>query len=84
MELPLSALEAILQIRRSLDELEREAIDSAIEKGATRQMIADTLGVTRQAIHLRLRRQRLKMSGEPVGGTGGADAAPAIAAAPPV
>jgi hypothetical protein len=56
MQLPLTALEAIVAIRRCLDELEREAVDGALERGATWQMIADTLGVTKQAANQRLRK----------------------------
>jgi hypothetical protein len=56
IELPISALEAIVSIRRYLDDLERQAVDSALEKGATWQMIADTLGVTKQAANQRLRK----------------------------
>jgi hypothetical protein len=56
MELPLTALEAIVVIRRYLDELERRAVDGALERGATWQMIADTLGVTKQAANQRLRK----------------------------
>jgi hypothetical protein len=57
MELPISALEAIVSIRRCLDELEQQAVDGALEKGATWQMIADTLGVTKQAANQRLRKR---------------------------
>jgi hypothetical protein len=60
MDLPISALEAITTMRRCLDELEDRAVDAAVEKGATWQMIADALGVTRQAVSQRLRKQRLR------------------------
>jgi transposase-like protein len=62
MQLPLTALEAIVTIRRYLDELERQAVDGALERGATWQMIADTLGVTKQAANQRLRKQPSQMS----------------------
>jgi hypothetical protein len=72
MELPLTALEAIVSIRRCLDELERQAVDGALEKGATWQMIADTLGVTKQAAN-----QRLRKPPEQAGPTSIASAEPA-------
>jgi transposase-like protein len=81
MELPLTALEAIVVIRRYLDELERLAVDGALERGATWQMIADTLGVTKQAANQRLRKQSTQEPGsEPAGST----IIAAIAAEPPV
>jgi transposase-like protein len=63
MELPLTALEAIVSIRRWLDELEREAVDGALERGATWQMVADTLGVTKQAANQRLRKRSAQQAG---------------------
>jgi transposase-like protein len=57
IELPISALEAIVAIRRHIDELERQAVEGALEKGATYQLIADTLGVTKQAVNQRFRKQ---------------------------
>ncbi len=54
-ELSLGALEAIGQIRQRLDELEAAAIESAREKGAAVEDIADVLGLTPQAIYHRLR-----------------------------
>ncbi len=93
IELPISALEAIVSIRRYLDDLERQAVDSALEKGATWQMIADTLGVTKQAANQRLRKQRPdEASAEQAGPTSIASALPApgptttldVAAEPPI
>jgi DNA-binding NtrC family response regulator len=49
-EFPLSALEA----RRRLDEVECDAIESARERGATLEDIAEALGVSRQAVHYKL------------------------------
>lgn len=57
LELPLLGLSAILDLRERLDDLELAAIRSAREKGATWDEIADTLGVTRQALHQRLRKR---------------------------
>jgi hypothetical protein len=57
-ELSVGSLEAIAQIRGYLDRLETEAVRSAVEKGATVEDIAEALGLTRQAIYYRLRRDR--------------------------
>lgn len=57
LELPLLGLSAILDLRERLDALELAAIQSAREKGATWDEIAETLGVTRQALHQRLRKR---------------------------
>lgn len=54
-ELSLVSLEAILEIRDRLDELEAHAIRSAREKGATVDDIAQVMGLTPQAIYHRLR-----------------------------
>jgi hypothetical protein len=54
-ELSLGSLEAIVELRKTLDRLEHEAILSAREKGATVQDIADVLGLTPPAIYYRLR-----------------------------
>jgi hypothetical protein len=92
-ELPISALEAIVSIRSYLDDLEQQAVDSALEKGATWQMIADTLGVTKQAANQRLRkRPPAEVVAERAGPTSIASAEPApgptttldIAAEPPL
>jgi hypothetical protein len=55
-EFPLSALEAVTEARRVLDEVECEAIACARERGATLEDIAETLGVSRQAVHYKLQR----------------------------
>jgi predicted transcriptional regulator len=54
-ELSLGALEAIAALRARLDVLERAAMLSAREKGATNEDIAEALGLTPQAIHYRFR-----------------------------
>jgi hypothetical protein len=54
-DLPLVALAAIVEIRRCLDEIEDKAIEAAREKGATWEEIAESAGVTRQAIYQRYR-----------------------------
>jgi predicted DNA binding protein len=54
-ELSLVSLEAIVEIRQRLDELEAEAIKSAREKGATVEDIAEVMSLTPQAIYYRLR-----------------------------
>ena len=54
-ELSLGSLEAIVELRGLLDELEAEAIQSARTKGAAVEDIADVMGLTPQAIYHRLR-----------------------------
>jgi predicted transcriptional regulator len=54
-ELALGSLEAIVEIRDHLDELEAAAIASAREKGATVEDIAKAMRLTPQAIYHRLR-----------------------------
>lgn len=54
-ELSLGSLEAILEMRHRLDELEMKAIRSAREKGATVEDIAEVMDLTPQAIYHRLR-----------------------------
>jgi predicted DNA binding protein len=54
-ELSLVSLEAIVEIRAHLDELESEAIKSARDKGATVEDIAEAMDLTPQAIYHRLR-----------------------------
>jgi hypothetical protein len=54
-DLPLAALGAIVEIRRCLDEIEDKSIEAAREKGATWAEIAESAGVTRQAIYQRYR-----------------------------
>ena len=57
-ELSLGSLEAIAAIRARLDLLERAAMLSAREKGATLEDIAEALGLTHQAIYYRFRQMR--------------------------
>jgi hypothetical protein len=54
-ELSLGSLEAIVELRKTLDRLEHAAILSAREKGATVEDIAEALDLTPQAIYHRLR-----------------------------
>ena len=54
-ELSLVSLEAIVEIRHHLDQLEAEAIRSARDKGATVEDIAGAMGITTQAIYHRLK-----------------------------
>ena len=55
-ELPMGALAALRALRNVLDDLEYEAILSARSKGASASEIADVLGMTRQAVYLRIHR----------------------------
>ena len=50
-ELSLVSLEAIVEIRHHLDQLEAEAISSARDKGATVEDIAGAMGIPTQANH---------------------------------
>ena len=54
---PLAAITAIAQSRRELDRLEAAAVRRARNAGAPWQLIADALGVTRQAVHKRYGRR---------------------------
>jgi DNA invertase Pin-like site-specific DNA recombinase len=65
-ELPMGALAALQELRKVLDDLEYAAIVSARSKGATASEIADVLGVTRQAVYLRMQRNdNRKVTGPP-------------------
>ncbi len=57
-DLPLIGLASIVELRRALERYELEAIASARAKGATWQEISGVLGITRQALHQRLRKLR--------------------------
>ena len=57
-ELSLGSLEAIAAIRARLDLLEKAAMLSAREKGATNDDIAEALRLTPQAIYYRFRHMR--------------------------
>ena len=56
--LPLLALAAIRELKCSLESLELAQIDSARDKGASWEDIAEAMGVTRQALQQRLRHRR--------------------------
>jgi hypothetical protein len=64
-ELSLGSLEAISEIRKSLDELEKLSITSAREKGATVEDIAAALRLTPQAIYYRFRNERTNLQATP-------------------
>ena len=48
---PAQALRAIAALRGCLDALEAEHVDAALEAGSSWRVIAEALGVTRQAAH---------------------------------
>jgi hypothetical protein len=48
---PDAALAAVVALRRLADRLEREAVDQALTQGWTWSMVAEALGVTKQAAH---------------------------------
>ncbi len=52
---PITALEAVVQIRRCLDEVEKRAVESARANGAAWSDLAEALGVTRQALYQKYR-----------------------------
>ena len=54
-ELPLQALDAIRQLREYVDDLEATCILKARELGASPSDAAEALGITRQAVHYKLR-----------------------------
>jgi DNA-directed RNA polymerase specialized sigma24 family protein len=54
-ELSLGSLEAIAELRRTLDRLEHETVLNAREKGASVEDIAEALDLTPQAVYYRLR-----------------------------
>jgi DNA-directed RNA polymerase specialized sigma24 family protein len=55
---PLNVLLAIAQQRRALDAAEREFIERARQQGLTFAQIGAVLGVSRQAVHAKLRRSQ--------------------------
>jgi hypothetical protein len=65
---PITALEAVVQARRCLDEIERSAVTSARERGATWEDIAQALGVTRQAIYQKYRNGSYRDGSDPDSG----------------
>jgi DNA invertase Pin-like site-specific DNA recombinase len=48
---PEAALAAVVALRRLADRLEREAVDEALAQGWSWSMVAEALGVTKQAVH---------------------------------
>lgn len=56
-QLPFQALPAISALRQCLDHLEREAIETARQKGAAWEDVAEVMGITRQALYYRMRQE---------------------------
>ena len=54
---PAAALPAVVALRAAADRLENAAVRHAVEQGWTWTAIAQTLGVTRQAVHKRHRKR---------------------------
>lgn len=59
-ELPFSALPAIAELRKHLEQLEMEIVAYARDKGATWDEIAEAMGITRQALYQRMRNRERK------------------------
>lgn len=51
---PDQALAAVVALRRTADRFERQAVRSALAQGWSWSMIAQALGITKQAAHKRL------------------------------
>ena len=64
-ELSLGSLEAIAELRRTLDRLELAAVLSARETGASVEDIAEALDLTPQAVYYRLRHNGPTRRGRP-------------------
>ena len=54
---PVTALAAVVSMRRAADRLELVAVQSAVDQGWSWAMVADALGVTPQGAHKRLARR---------------------------
>lgn len=61
---PLTGLRAVVALRRLTDTLELRQVQAALDAGLTWPVIADALGVTRQAVHKKYR-HRITTSGGP-------------------
>jgi transcriptional regulator with GAF, ATPase, and Fis domain len=48
---PAAAIAAVIALRRLADQLERQAVERAIDAGWSWAQVAQALGVTRQAAH---------------------------------
>ena len=55
---PATGLRAVAALRRLTDDLERQQVQRARETGWSWQQIGDALGVSRQAVHKKHRKQR--------------------------
>lgn len=66
LDAPHLALQAIKELKRAIRELETAAVTEALRQGVSKTDVATALGITRQALHHRLTRQRQLASPEPV------------------
>jgi len=55
---PDAALGAVVALRRLADRLEATAVEAALDQGWTWQQIAQSLGVSRQAVHKKHARRK--------------------------
>ncbi len=61
---PAEVLAAVVSLRRLADRLEQTGVDEAVRQGWSWQRIADSLGVSRQAVHKKHKR-RMLVPGQP-------------------
>jgi transcriptional regulator with PAS, ATPase and Fis domain len=74
MGLPFGALSAIAELKRQLQAVESLAIRKAREHGATWEIVAEALGISRQALHQRMQTARRQAVAKKRGGSAGLDA----------
>ena len=68
---PREGLEAVVALRRTLEALEAVQVENAFVAGWSWAMIAEVLGVSRQAVHKKhARRIRTRYPGQPPGRKG--------------
>lgn len=60
---PATGLRAVVALRRLLESLERTQVDNARAQGWSWQEIAEALGVTKQAVHLKHAKRFKRMRG---------------------
>ena len=61
---PLRVLEGVGELRKYLDDLERQALLDARKLGLSPSEMADALGITRQGVHLKLKKIDRELAAE--------------------